>query len=737
MAITRNFANDNETIDFALIIGTDKPDRKTYSNLIKAIAYRCQSLGLKYMILGNGISDVWLSDIQKLVKAKHVAIIAHGSPHAWKHRIGLRMSLASGVKDTTDTLEVIRAIQQQSGAKNLLLASCFAGKIINELKNSNTRELLEGTSLIATSAAYDVSMSENNINILNNYIDMIATKKTVSLISLLEAILKIIPEKICYLHQPEGKEEKLSSPLIFKSTRTDRILHLNVHKFHSYRITQLNEFINSVIKNAKSHLLTQELNACYPHFKYYLAELNKNKKIELLSTDLNRYEIEQFQKVSLDLHITHADDKILDAVLAKNKFSSALLYNAMYYYKKCFNDLECVLEVILKNLHNAEDGQTINAFTKDLFAKEYPHTPLTFAISQNNYNIVKLLLKYGADIYIADTKSRVPILMLNENEEIYSLLFPELISEMNIIYQSLLTIKPILAISLQKEISHFYALCQEENDLDFCHRRSILPKNKNVFYAFQTCLTLSHQLSSHLIMQPSMHAIKADLHNAFGPLFLRDHSINFSHVLHLLSQKTLPHSSQQERNMALHLTAVYGLSQAAIYLLKLGALAITDQFGNHILQIALQKYHHKYIKILLNYALHVNIPILDMNHLLHFLARWDHPKKFLELVQLGYDVNVFDTNGHTPFHVAAKHGSTGVLKLLLSMKIDTNLPDKSGLTPLQIAIKNHRKEVALLLAPYSAAPNQNRDRFFQAPVKPPIIPAPALPPRKPVSPLNK
>ncbi|KAE8392553.1 ankyrin repeat-containing domain protein [Aspergillus alliaceus] len=73
------------------------------------------------------------------------------------------------------------------------------------------------------------------------------------------------------------------------------------------------------------------------------------------------------------------------------------------------------------------------------------------------------------------------------------------------------------------------------------------------------------------------------------------------------------------------------------------------------------------------------------------------------LLQRGVNVNVQDSRGHTPLHIAAQHGHLGVVRLLLATEqIDVNARDHNGSTPLHMASEKGHVDVVQLLVAHGA-----------------------------------
>ncbi|KAB8079278.1 ankyrin repeat-containing domain protein [Aspergillus leporis] len=73
------------------------------------------------------------------------------------------------------------------------------------------------------------------------------------------------------------------------------------------------------------------------------------------------------------------------------------------------------------------------------------------------------------------------------------------------------------------------------------------------------------------------------------------------------------------------------------------------------------------------------------------------------LLQRGVNVNVRNSRGQTPLHIAAQNGQLDVVRLLLaSQQIDVNARDQQGSTPLHLASEKGHVEVVQLLVAHGA-----------------------------------
>jgi ankyrin repeat protein len=91
---------------------------------------------------------------------------------------------------------------------------------------------------------------------------------------------------------------------------------------------------------------------------------------------------------------------------------------------------------------------------------------------------------------------------------------------------------------------------------------------------------------------------------------------------------------------------------------------------------------------------------------LHFAAQDGDVDKVSQLLNEGYQPNLFDELGKTPLHYAARDGHLEVMRLLIDAGANVNANDERviGNTPLRDVVDNCSFEVAKMLVEAGADP---------------------------------
>lgn len=80
------------------------------------------------------------------------------------------------------------------------------------------------------------------------------------------------------------------------------------------------------------------------------------------------------------------------------------------------------------------------------------------------------------------------------------------------------------------------------------------------------------------------------------------------------------------------------------------------------------------------------------------------------------NINVCDSEGITPLHMASKCGRAELVKLLLGACADINVCASNGMTPLHLACLNQRNRVATVLLDTGKCSVDAKDNFGNTPL---------------------
>jgi len=86
------------------------------------------------------------------------------------------------------------------------------------------------------------------------------------------------------------------------------------------------------------------------------------------------------------------------------------------------------------------------------------------------------------------------------------------------------------------------------------------------------------------------------------------------------------------------------------------------------------------------------------------------------LLKHGADINLTDSNGHTPLHVAIRNRSVSLTKKLLKKGAKRTLPDNENLTPLHLAVQMDCRDIIEILLKYNDEVNVKGGKHKETPL---------------------
>lgn len=158
-------------------------------------------------------------------------------------------------------------------------------------------------------------------------------------------------------------------------------------------------------------------------------------------------------------------------------------------------------------------------------------------------------------------------------------------------------------------------------------------------------------------------------------------------------------------NTALHYAALWGLRDAAAYLIAKGAaVEAKNARGEVPLFNAAQIDNTALIDTLMTGGASVNARDNLGSTSLHVAVRWDSQNAARRLIQLGADVNAQNSAGKSPLAEAALAGKIGASRILMNAGGDKNSRDKDGRTIIMDAIRGQNEGVVAMLLDNGANP---------------------------------
>lgn len=172
------------------------------------------------------------------------------------------------------------------------------------------------------------------------------------------------------------------------------------------------------------------------------------------------------------------------------------------------------------------------------------------------------------------------------------------------------------------------------------------------------------------------------------------------------------YSQQFPKQMTgLHLTAYFGVENAARLLIDSNSSDLKDGYDRTPLSWAAGNGHEIVIRLLLENGADIDSQDNDGQTPLSWAARNVH-EAAVRLLLGKANPDLEDDNGRTPLSWAARNGHEAVVKLLLGARsIDPDLEDNMGQTPLSLAaLRGHGEVVNLLLATGAVHPDSKDNK---------------------------
>lgn len=361
-----------------------------------------------------------------------------------------------------------------------------------------------------------------------------------------------------------------------------------------------------------------------------------------------------------------------------------------------------------------QSGADVNSTTKEnLF------TPLILAVKQHHLGITKQLLSHKADVNLADSAGRTPLIWCAINND-YEIL-PWLIKYGADLNKTTHYGNTALEMACWKK-SQVSALILIIRGAEI-NTQSSQDKGTPLIYA---CMQAQYDLALELIRNgANVHAIntagngllnivaedKDFIENTRFKYNVLSQMVNHTYedslynlgfrsfFDYLLSLNVDLHQRNQEGYQPIHIASFNDNSDFIRELIKKGA-DVNDQknvISATPLICALRKENKESVKLLMNYKINVQAKDTQGWTALHFASRDNDFKLAGNLIKAGAFVNVQNENGWTPLHLSAKNGQNEVTQILLYFGALDTFKNMEGKTASELAIEKKFDKTASMI----------------------------------------
>ncbi|PAA57035.1 hypothetical protein BOX15_Mlig022548g1, partial [Macrostomum lignano] len=176
----------------------------------------------------------------------------------------------------------------------------------------------------------------------------------------------------------------------------------------------------------------------------------------------------------------------------------------------------------------------------------------------------------------------------------------------------------------------------------------------------------------------------------------------------LLAAGSSASKTDKQGMTALHHAAYTGCLSMTQLLLGQGNASInsTDSYGRSPLYLATSRGHVELVNYFLSKGADVHLPNKELKSPMYIAAYFGHLEIVQALLRSEADVDQPDTHKKTPLYVATYHGRTDIVDLLLRHGSDVNAADRNGKTPLYIAVLHGHLAIADKLIKHGAQVNR-------------------------------
>jgi ankyrin repeat protein len=359
------------------------------------------------------------------------------------------------------------------------------------------------------------------------------------------------------------------------------------------------------------------------------------------------------------------------------------------YFAAINNNLNLIRYYISK-------GLSVDSFNKS-------HSPLCRAVSQNNMEMVKLLLENGASPNETDKYPPLFYALSNNNTEMVKFLIEEG-ADPNIVGTDNL---PPLATAAANSLSatkYLISKGADPKDPECLYYAALSDYNETFIYLVENGANPDNPKAiNEIIENGNVELLKYILRKGVS-LNRQDYLTttlkydeNLSMVYYIINNRELFKVSQKEIDEALSIAVYKNNYRMVKYLLENGANSnYKNKYGNAPLHLVKDKNEDTFpvMQELLKHGADVNAKNRNDQTALH---RINKPESALLLIKNGVDINAVTNSGNTALHLACEENLTDLASVLIEHGIDADKQDNEGNTALHIAARKKNSDIVTLL----------------------------------------
>jgi ankyrin repeat protein len=355
------------------------------------------------------------------------------------------------------------------------------------------------------------------------------------------------------------------------------------------------------------------------------------------------------------------------------------------YDKLTNSELQDAVRLLIKHGANVNEG-----------AGPIYNTPLHFAVREDYFELVSLLLENRANVNAtnkegtmplhlakseevgrflidkgaiinADTSEGKNVLHLAENEKIFEMLIQK---GVEVDEKDNYGNTPLHMASLRSKLKIAEILIEKGAKV-----KAVNSEGKNILHLAKD------ENFVEMLIQKGAEVDKRD-NEGNTPLHIAASTSKLGIAKILIEKEVKLDVVNYERETALHLAL--GNEKMYKILIEAGAnINMKNQKGNTPLHIAAFTRNSKVVKYLVGKELEVNAVNDEGKTALHLAL--DNEEMFKILIKAGADINIKDHKGNTPLHIAAFTRNSKVVKYLVGKEINLNAVNDEGQTALHLA----------------------------------------------------